>query len=277
MLLRHIVNRMFSTGRVIGVKDAGCIRHLCPLEERYERYNRTGTGTLTTNTLIFLEAKAEVNGDMGLEVLKYLVQRYPVLKWKIKQRGERYYFHEIDKPKIDFTVDDTGDWQAALETSSTRSFVSENGPLWRSTLFEHITRPNFDKQHFSHQYGFSLHFNHAIIDGYSVIILFHELQQCLNALLQGRSLSCMGKVLETPAPLIAMADYAKPFQVSVQEKLVDHGLPVPEPMKAGGDFSSPTAEKCNLYTQHVPLPEGGKFCSSVRYASEYVISRKVIF
>ena len=243
--------------------DVHYLRSLSPPEENYELYNRVGIWT--SSRIVFIETKEAITREIMFTVLEYIIKMFPILRLKIKQSEEKMYWQQMEHITPDLQIDDSGDWMSCFAKHSNTVFDSETGPLWKYILITNVKIPNFDEEHFVHQYGLLFIFNHALLDGNSSLLIFQEIQQVLNAIFSG-------KILDMPqdAPLInkPLCYYMKSAGLTIKDKLFDFVLCLPGLKtlfcKLVRGFLVWNMEKENLYTKHIDVPINGVKCTAVR-------------
>jgi hypothetical protein len=121
---------------------------------------------------IIISCKKEITPDNVRVALRKLCQRHPNLRMKVVA-GEtildRYLAFFETEPEPDLEVLDTEDWVATCESEFENNF-QQDGLQWRVKMLKATRDPDSGRL----RYPFVFSFNHAIVDGVSIMAGVHK-------------------------------------------------------------------------------------------------------
>ena len=194
--------------------DATRLSRPLGLSERVllQRERINGWGTVTSALL--LESAEELNLDHLSKALRLLPKRYPMLRMRINESGNKPWFEEVEySDAVDFQLLDeisADNWIEGFEEEiNDYQFDSGKGPLWRVRLL----KETFNGVTFKNILVFT--FLHVICDALSIFELQKKLIEFLNCVHGGEDFEVESLPLRPPLESLASS-----FQPSTKEKIL---------------------------------------------------------
>ncbi|RXG54086.1 hypothetical protein Avbf_13000 [Armadillidium vulgare] len=152
------------------------VRNLKPPEILLENFNSEFNVGILCYWLT-LEFKNKVPEEQIKEALTILSRNMEILNMCIRKENGHYWFYKMDEEKIPLQVLKNQSPESVFEKETNTCIDSATGPLWRIT---YITSDETLKENNTFTSNLLFTFHHAIIDGYTAIIICDSFLKALN-------------------------------------------------------------------------------------------------